>query len=183
MIDFILFDMDGVLVDQIPSLAFLEGVSVEEFLKRAHEFDNLPDNKAKGYSYVVDCILKHLHKEPFVNVSQTTEFFEFKRLMKQWLHEGKRVGILSSSTKQPEYDEITRQKKVWNRNHGLEMLPQWYSRGAGEKKNWAKPGVLLIDDYHKNTKQFEAHGGHAVHHNGNDFDNTIKQLKDFGLTV
>ena len=47
-----------------------------------------------------------------------------------------------------------------------------YSR---DKKNWAKPGYILIDDKRSNVEDWVMRNGLAVYHTG-DFDQTIKNL-------
>ncbi len=47
-----------------------------------------------------------------------------------------------------------------------------YSR---DKKNWAKPGYILIDDKRSNVEEWAFKQGLSIYHTG-DFDQTIKNL-------
>jgi hypothetical protein len=48
-----------------------------------------------------------------------------------------------------------------------------------QKKNYASPGSILIDDYEKNTKEFSARGGTGI--TFKTASQTIAELKKLGF--
>lgn len=173
----VLFDMDGVMVNNMLDLASREGITVEEIIRRKKEMKKMDAD----FDYVMHLIRKYLYTHRhFANSPAFAHIHEIKRLMRHMMHNGVSVKICSSATSGDDiYTEVVEQKKEWLDAHGLGILPAYFSRGAAEKKNYAKPHVLLIDDYERNVSQFIEAGGHAI-----QFECIHKlshDLQEFGL--
>ena len=151
-------DMDGVLTDFDKSfLKYSEGIPPREYEKTygKEKFWELIDGKGKVGFWVG----------------------------MPWMEDGKQywdyiknydVELLSS----PSRSETSRLgKRLWVRNNlpGIKLhLAQAYN-----KKNYAEPNHILIDDRESNIEQWKEAGGVGIlHKNAND---TIKQLKALGL--
>ena len=101
----------------------------------------------------------------------------------EWLPDGKQLWnyikpynpiILTS----PSYDKSSEiGKKEWMEKHlpGVEMILCY----AKDKKQYASPTTILIDDSYDNIYQWESAGGIAILHTNTK--NTIEQLKKLGL--
>lgn len=176
-IEMVYFDMDGVLVDNMETLAHLDATTVAEIdAERA-----LLKQGDPSYDHVIHLIRKHLYQDRvFVNAWEMPEFQAFYGIIQHLLRKRVHVEILSSATRHHDvYQEICEQKTEWLKIHGLDLLPRNYSRGARDKKLWANPHALLIDDYIKNVEEFKAAGGNAIHHT--NINDTIIQLQSFNL--
>lgn len=66
------------------------------------------------------------------------------------------------------------QKEQWAEKHGFK-LPINFSK-ASEKRHFAKPGHVLIDDNENNVKDWIEDGGIGILHI--DLESTLKQLKE-----
>lgn len=172
-------DMDGVLVDQLRALAYLEGITEAELL--ALDIRRNAQSSKPGYSHIVALIEKHLFtKRHFISANSTPEFHELFELTKFWLSKDIRVKVLSSGTAQEHlYEEICRQKGLWLDRHGMELIPRIFTKGSSDKQRYATPGCLLIDDYHRNIADFNKRGGVGILHEAPA--KTFAALADLGL--
>ncbi len=177
IIDTVYFDMDGVLVDDMLTLAALEGKTLLEVeIARAAKKAEDPH-----FDYVVYLIRKHLYQNKcFATALETPEFPIFYSIIKHLLRKRIHVEILSSGTRQLDiFQECCDQKRIWLSERNLDIIPQHYAFGAREKQKWAQPNVLLIDDYDKNVREFIAAGGNAIQHS--NINDTIVKLQALHL--
>lgn len=71
-------------------------------------------------------------------------------------------------------------KVEWVRTHLSDTVRvETVVGGKNKGPMFAKPDRLLIDDTLRNIEIWEAHGGIGIHHTS--FENTIEQLKEFGI--
>lgn len=176
-IDKILLDMDGVIVNNMKDLADREGMTVDWIIREKNRLKAEDEN----FDFVVHLIRRHLYTgQHFAECQPLPHLDVFKKFIRQWLKNGIKVEILSSACSGPDiYDEICRQKEIWLAKHGLDILPTNFSRGSREKHHWARPNVLLIDDYGKNCEAFRSAGGHAVKFES--VPGMIVSLEEYGL--
>lgn len=105
------------------------------------------------------------------------------KLLPYWTEKGINVEILSSLSSNPANQTyIGTQKLRWLSNNNCH-LKFTFVKGARNKQNHAKPGVLLIDDYYRNVTQFIKAGGYAILANPKDQESSIyNKLRLLGLT-
>lgn len=105
------------------------------------------------------------------------------QLLPFWKSKGIEVEILSSLTSNPAIQsQIATQKLRWLTNNNCSIKFN-FVKGAKNKQSFAKPGALLIDDYHKNVTQFIAAGGYAILADPeNQQDSIYEKLRLIGLT-
>lgn len=88
--------------------------------------------------------------------------------------------ILTATGKPGEWSSIARKgKHIWMKRNlpGLPESDQIVVGPKGEKKNYAKPGDILIDDTPRNIQDWIDAGGVGILHK--DALSTIQQLKDY----
>lgn len=158
-------DMDGVLVNQSPHLAYLEDISVQTMMERNKEMMGSSHGKV---SYVMQLIEKHLHTNKcFQWCPPTSEYYELMEIAKAARAKGVKVVIASSVTTDVNMqEEIERQKRHWLTAHRtIDNIDEvWLSKGSVLKKNFAECGRLLVDDYGKNIEEWQALGGIGIKH-------------------
>lgn len=73
-------------------------------------------------------------------------------------------------------------KRKWLREHISSTIPINTCIGGKNKPKWLKanPGALLIDDYGRNIRMWEAAGGLTIKHES--VDSTLAQLIAMGVT-
>ena len=105
------------------------------------------------------------------------------KLLPYWTEKGINVEILSSLSSNPANQTyIGTQKLRWLSNNNCH-LKFTFVKGARNKQNYAKLGVLLIDDYYRNVTQFIKAGGYAILANPKDQESSIyNKHKKQGLT-
>lgn len=174
----IYLDMDGVIVNDLLGLAQRLGVTWEEFHRRREGMKTFDPN----FDYVMYQIHRWMRKGEalFVSYPPMDYMSTWHMLIEGWLDKGITVEILSSVTEDGGLQEdIKEQKSVWLFYKGLGHLKKHFCHGSKEKQKWAKEGILLIDDYGRNIREFIEAGGDAIHHT--DITTTIKELEVRGL--
>jgi hypothetical protein len=79
----------------------------------------------------------------------------------------------------PYRKDLEQQKLQWLQNNGLGDLTAHLVEGSMKKQEYAKPGVLLIDDYDRTIGQFIKAGGYAIQYV--DCNDTLYKLRLIGL--
>lgn len=153
--------MDGVLVD------FLKGA--EKVL--GHPFEGSYNDKKEKF------MRKH-------KLAQTEDFWANLPPMKDyqvlWNHINKhKAHILTAYA---EWDPDSKEGKIdWVNKYLHIPMSRFHAVKREEKKHFAmtsgKPNIL-IDDYEKNIREFNAAGGHGIHHV--NVKVTIMKLKELG---
>ena len=150
-------DMDGVLVDFNKRFGELSAWGPEKFIEKngLDEFWELIDGRGVGF---------------WVGM----EWMEDGKQLWNALKENFEVELLSS----PSRAENSRLgKRLWVRNHKLGVkLNLAYSKN---KKKYAAPNHILIDDRKDNIEDWENAGGVGILHTSTE--NTIKCLKKKGI--
>lgn len=159
-------DMDGVLAD------FMKGA--HDVL--GHAFDDKDLNK-----------MNPNHKQNTRDkVAKHPGFWEDLPLMPGALQLWKFINKYNAHilTAYPSWDPGGKKgKRIWVKKH-LNNLPdeRFHAVQRAEKQDYAKTDGkpnILIDDYIKNIKEFEAAGGIGIHHI--DAETTISKLKKLGF--
>jgi FMN phosphatase YigB (HAD superfamily) len=147
-------DMDGVLVNFDKGYFQLTGIDSTEDLPNNHTFWD-PINKA-GYDF-------------WINL--------------EWMGDGKRLWkyiekynpkLLSAPSRQ-EDSRVAKLDWVYKELPGVDLI----LRSAKNKKEFAAPKSILIDDRIANINDWREAGGIAIHHVNTK--HTIDQLKSLGL--
>lgn len=174
----ILLDMDEVLVNFKQALV---DCNPEYDVNNMYDVAGIFGNKQALISLWISNTIK---KNGF-ETAKPLGFFHtvMDTLLPYWIEKGIKVEILSSlSSNTDNQSKIATQKLRWLSNHKVD-LPFTFVKGARNKQNHAKEGVLLIDDYYRNVIQFISAGGYAILADPkNQNDSIIHQLKLLGLT-
>jgi 5'(3')-deoxyribonucleotidase len=88
------------------------------------------------------------------------------------------IEILSSSGGEQYHNIVEQDKILWLCEHGIPYHANIVS-GRSQKKNFAEPDALLIDDHVDNIRQFVEAGGLGIHHT--NVKETIAKLKEYQL--
>jgi len=84
--------------------------------------------------------------------------------------------IILTACPRSNYDAVAQQKIAWVREHlGDDVLVIPTFGGSTKRLFVTQPGDILIDDFERNTKAWEAAGGLAIHHTG-DWEATLDKL-------
>lgn len=87
--------------------------------------------------------------------------------------------IILTAASKTHYPTVAVQKMQWVREHfGPDMLCLPVYGSASKQFFMQNKGDILIDDYQKNCKRWEAAGGIAIHHT--DFPSTLQKLLSVG---
>ncbi len=175
----ILFDMDGVLVNDAEGLAHRHGITVEEFYHRRQAMKSL-DPK---FNYSVWLIQKYIQTTPLFETHPPMPYLEkIKQWISFWQSQGIHVSILSSVSSLTDFqDMIASQKIMWLKKNELTHILAVFARGSHDKKNFAQKDFLLIDDSPSNTTEFTQAGGQAILHTS--FEDTEMALKQLQLLL
>jgi predicted secreted acid phosphatase len=86
-------------------------------------------------------------------------------LIRYLRNSGVQVVMLTSAGKSwgARYDEIRRQKLFWLHKNKIDW-PCIVVHKKEDKKDYATPDSILIDDTKQNCEQFEESGGYSIHH-------------------
>jgi len=148
MIPIVFVDLDGVLVDLQKGYSQITG---EKYKKMSHE-DFVPIL----HSYLDNLTTKQIVNF-WANLPKTQECDELWSLVKQ----NQPLILTASGNSAPACEG----KKIWcSKNLNLDKNRVFCSKNSQDKQNYASPRSILIDDYKRNIKQFNAAGGHGIHH-------------------
>lgn len=78
--------------------------------------------------------------------------------------------------------EAARQKTVWLKRHGIDYHPN-FVKMFSEKKKFANPMSILIDDRPDCALPFSEAGGHGILHDDKHMDRTLSQLDSIVLQL
>jgi len=81
--------------------------------------------------------------------------------------------ILSSTSNEARYDEVSKQKLVWLQTHGITFTPNFVP-GKRLKQEYAAPDKIIIDDTESVIDQWRAKGGIGILHK--DWPSTLAIL-------
>lgn len=100
---------------------------------------------------------------------------ESRQLVQVAIETGCRVKFLTAIPRRTTMPSAETDKKEWLKEFfpGFEMEVGPYSK---DKRKWAKPGYILVDDKQSNVEEWKEAGGISIHHTGN-FKKTIDNLK------
>ena len=82
--------------------------------------------------------------------------------------------ILSSTTNEARYDEISKQKLIWLQTHGVTFTPNFVP-GKRHKWKFARPDTIIIDDTESVINQWREAGGIGILHK--DWPSTLAILQ------
>ena len=74
------------------------------------------------------------------------------------------VPVILTSCPRTGYQNVARQKRAWVREHLGDMVILPVIGGHNKPMFMHRPGDILIDDYGKNCRAWEAEGGIAIKH-------------------
>lgn len=175
----ILIDMDEVLVNSHAIFAQVAKVDPYEFEK------TLAVLKVFGLKQklIFPLIFKAIDLELFSIAPPTNFTVALKHnILDYWINTlGLKVEILTSTMKEnPKREELQQQKLSWVSAHDkIKDLKVNFAVGSEDKQNFAKPGVLLIDDFDRTIGQFISKGGYALHYT--NLTEVLVKLKLLGL--
>lgn len=171
----ILLDLDGPCVDDMLMFSLLA-----PHVKNMEDHITTLKILGKKQEFIFPLINEAIKGKLFLKAKPTLFVTALKDLLiPYWVSLGINVEILSSTMKvNPLREDLTQQKMDWCKKH-LPNLKVNLVDGSEVKQTFAKPGVLLIDDYDRTIGQFIKAGGYAIHYTS--LNNTIKQLKLLNL--
>jgi len=82
--------------------------------------------------------------------------------------------MLSSTSNEERYDDISKQKMVWLQTHGITFNPIFVP-GKRLKQHYAAPDKIIIDDTESVIDQWKAKGGIGILHK--DWSTTLAILR------
>lgn len=170
-IDTIYIDLDGVVVDLhklISAHLQVDEFDLEKEIKVLSCFNRYEE---KFFPIIFELI----KKESFKDAPEKA----FSNLLKilyipLWKSRGITVEFLSSTMKtNPLRESLKKQKREWVDNHYPGIILNLVD-GSSFKKDFARPGALLIDDSVSNVLSFKAYGGFGLHYD--NLDNVAETL-------
>jgi 5'(3')-deoxyribonucleotidase len=147
-------DLDGVLVDFVKGYKDLTGIDISGQWHDSSEFWD-PVDKA-GYDF-------------WINLSWTKDGKKLWNYIEKYNPE-----ILSTPSRQND-SRIGKHDWVKKELPGVHLI----LRSAKNKKEFASPDSILIDDRDSNIEDWKNSGGIAIHHKSTE--NTIKELQKLKL--
>ena len=174
----ILLDMDGVLVDDISMFS-----QQDRLIKDMKNHLNTLKIFGMKESYVFPLIQEAIKNKGFLKANPTSFAFVIKDILFPfWKEKGITVEILSSTMKtNPLRKDLEQQKLQWLANNNLDNLKVNLVEGSAKKQEFAKPGVLLIDDYDRTIGQFISSGGYGIQYT--TLTEVMSKLKLIGLST
>ena len=172
----ILLDMDGVVIDDIECLAPSSGLSSRKF-KEKLQYLSIVGGKNE---YLFPIIIKAIEDKAFETAPTTMFSYALQKCyLNHWKDLDIKVEFLSSTMSiNPCRESLAKQKQISIETHFKGMKLNLVE-GSALKQTYAKPGVLLIDDYQRTVSQFIQAGGYAICHK--ETNSTIEQLGILGL--
>ena len=154
----IYLDMDGVLTDFEGRWQMLYGESPKETRARKNMSEKWDNFVLSG------------------QFSTLPTFPGWEELLAAVRATGAKIEILSSSGGHKFHDTVTKSKKAWLKNHGIDF-PVNIVPGRRLKAEYADASKLLIDDTPDVIMSFHEAGGYAIQHDS--AARTIKMMKGF----
>lgn len=149
-------DMDGVLVDFEKGYKELTGIDTKQYVKGDAAFWQPISDEGASF---------------WANLPWMPDGEELWRYIKKY-----KPNILSA----PSQDPSSRVgKEAWLKMHLKNSYRNAYFASRGNKKMFAAPNKILIDDMKQTIDEWNAAGGIGIHHTS--AANTIKELKKLGL--
>jgi hypothetical protein len=99
---------------------------------------------------------------------------EMVKFAKELVKKGIEVEILTSSGGEKYHNEVREQKTIWLKKQGIAFKPNVVP-GRKHKKDYAGPGIVLVDDTPDVIQAFNKAGGIGILHK--DLGDTIEKLK------
>ena len=164
MITEIFVDLDGVLADFYKRF--------DELYKTPAEID-YPSNTKKKAAFV-----KKFHNFIASGQFATLDFMPDSELGLKFLRELHKtipVCILTSTAREEYLNEVSRQKRIWLKEHSIEFNPVFVP-GKHLKRYYSKPGRVLIDDTESNITEWREMGGIGILHKS--WKETIREYKE-----
>lgn len=119
-------------------------------------------NKWKQEGKFQENFTKFIKKKGFSKLSLK----EDAHILLNFLIDSKVKVTILSSAGNPEkglFDKVEDQKKTWLKDQGIDF-PAIVVVKKEDKKNYAKPHALLIDDTESNCRDFQENGGNSIKH-------------------
>lgn len=134
---------------------------------------NMVDKWKKGGKFQYN-FKKFIDKNGFLNLGMKDDAHELLNYLND---SGVKVTILSSAGN-PEsgyYEKIATQKKIWLRKNHINY-PAIVVQKKNDKKDYASPHALLIDDTKSNIEEFSENGGYSLYYT--TAEDAIKNFKE-----
>jgi len=170
------FDMDGVLADLVGAMS---------------EFTGIPAEVLHGNPQVSH--QRYLERRAALGIYESFRSLkplrasEWKTLMRALHAREIRVEILTAYGVQDPLemgDEVHRGKADFLREHYGDLFAEGVIKRfngvakSGQKKFYATPESILIDDFARNCREFSAAGGVAVHYVEDSHDELLELVRD-----
>lgn len=165
MISEIFVDMDGVLSNFHKKF--------DELYHAKPEID-YPSNNKKKAEYVKR-FQEFIATGQFANLDPMPDI-ELALDFLRTVHKQVPVCILTSTAREEYLDELSRQKRIWLREHDIEFHPVFVP-GKRYKYYYSKPGRVLIDDTVSNIEEWRSMGGIGILHKS--WQQTIAEYKEY----
>lgn len=186
MSDLVLPEIHTILIDMDEVLVNSHAIFAQVAKKDPYEFDKeLAVLKIFGlkHKFIFPLIFKAIDLELFSIAPPTNFTVALKHnILEYWTKTlGIKVEILTSTMKEnPKRQELQQQKLSWLSSHDkISELKVNFAVGSEDKQNFAKPGVLLIDDFDRTIGQFIYKGGYGLHYT--NLTEVLVKLKLLGL--
>ena len=84
------------------------------------------------------------------------------------------VKFLTAVPQDNDFPWAFQDKMTWKQRH-FGDIPIWFGPYSNDKRHWARPGDILIDDRRSNIDQWREAGGIGILHHG-DVDQSLEKL-------
>ena len=85
------------------------------------------------------------------------------------------VKFLTAVPQDNDFPWAFQDKMIWKQRH-FGDIPIWFGPYSHDKRHWARPGDVLIDDRRSNIEQWREAGGIGILHHG-DVDQSLDKLR------